>query len=180
MPWTRLDILLTALALLLAALMLAHTGYEFIRADRAADQVWENIQGVSSAVERYRQKTGMWFPPTESGKFAGRVFPDPFHPDGAKYQGLDEKLLWFENNFGIISQLTRFDPAVDRTIPANLFEKPFLPGEPYLRVLVDYGKQNQVEESILLRVQTRLPEGALAELDDHYYVIDLRRLINAD
>lgn len=178
MPWTRLDFGLTMLALLLALLVLGHRAYELFYLNSAAGQVMGNIEQVAESVEKYHNKTGRWFPPADTNWSGAQVYPDPFHHDRTRYQGLDEELLWFEHNFGIVLQLIRFDAAGVLTVPANLFEQPFRFDEPYLRVLLDYDSEGRVEIEILDRLESRLPQGALAELDDHYYVIDLRRIID--
>ncbi|MEK9823965.1 MAG: hypothetical protein VW840_17500, partial [Gammaproteobacteria bacterium] len=66
----------------------------------------------------------------------------------------------------------------DRAFPLHLFEVPYQQDEPYLRVLLDYGARGQVETEIMMRVQEQLPDGILGEVDDHYYVVDLRKLID--
>ncbi len=175
--WTRFDILLVIMPLALALLLGGHRIYEHVRYERAADQVEENITEIATAVSSFHYQTGNWFPAASNARQV-RVYLDPFHVQGMDYQGLDQELLWRENNFGMVLQLVRFDPALDRAIPIHIFDVPFETGEPYLRVLIDYGANMPVEREILLRVQSRLPDKSLAEIDDHYYVIDLRRLVN--
>lgn len=177
--WTHLDRLLTGAALLITFALVGHRLYEHFRFEHAADQVFTNITAVADAVSTYHSNTGRWFPVSRGENSRMRVFLDPFHEAVPEYQGLNQEWLWRENNFGMVLQLVRFDPKLDQAIPIHLFLKSYQLNQPYLRVLTDYGPGNQAETEVLIRVQNKLPEGSVAEVDDHYYVIDLRRLMNA-
>jgi hypothetical protein len=178
MRWTRLELTLVSLAVLLSLLMLGHRTYQHLYFENAADQITSRILQIAGAVETYHEKTGHWFPMNPETNSEIRVFPDPFDDEMPEYQGLDQTVLEREGNAGVILQLVRFAPDQYQAVPVHLFSSPFKANEPYLRVLLDYGQLNQAETETLIRVQARLPAGAIAELDDHYYVIDIRRFFN--
>lgn len=178
MRWTRLELTLVSLAVLLSLLMLGHRTYQHLYFENAADQITSRILQIAGAVETYHEKTGRWFPMDAKTNSEIRVFPDPFDDEMSEYQGLDQAVLERGSNSGVILQLVRFAPGQYHAVPPHLFESQFQENEPYLRVLLDYGQLNQAETEMLMRVQARLPAGAIAELDDHYYVIDIRRFFN--
>lgn len=179
MRWTRLELVLISTAVLLSLLMLGYRSYQYFQFENAADQITSRILQIAGAVETYHEKTGRWFPIDPETNSEIRVFPDPFDDKMPEYQGLDQTVLDRESNSGVILQLVRFSPDRNQSVPVHLFDSPFQANDPYLRVLLDYGQLNQAESETLIRVQERLPAGSIAELDDHYYVIDIRRFFNA-
>ncbi|MFT7246004.1 MAG: hypothetical protein ACI82A_003375 [Candidatus Azotimanducaceae bacterium] len=180
MPWTRFDLLLVSLAVLLMVLMIGYRTEQNLYFANAADDVTSKIAQVAEAVETYHDKTNRWFPMGGATNEEILVFPNPFDHDLPEYQGLDKTVLERKGNYGIILQLVRFSPELNNAVPVHLFNVPFQPSDPYLRVLLDYGQINQRETETLKRVQARLPIGSFAEIDDHHYVIDIRRLFNAE
>ena len=174
---TRLDGLLISIALSLACLALVYRGYEYWVLDQRADQVIENIENVAKAVHHYHEQTGRWFPVEQEDRPA-QIYPDPFHHSimSTTYQGLDERWLWLENNFGMVLQLVRFEIDSETRVTQHVFDESMKDGEPYLRLLLDYGKRSKTDTRVLMALQDRLPAGALSELDDHYYVLDIRNL----
>lgn len=180
MPWTRLDLAVVLTAALISATVISYRTWQHLTFGFAAKEILETITTVATTVEQYRKKSGDWFPPSEAGDRRVQVYPDPFNPNAKPYQGLDTELLSQENNAGLVIQLARFQHGVTTDFPVHLFHEPYLDGEPYLRVLLDYGKRGQVETEILIRVQDALPDHVFGEVDDHYYVIDLRRLMNVE
>ncbi len=175
MKATRLDILLIGVALTLTALALAWRGLEVRQIAQQASDVDSNIQAVAAAVHQYHEETGQWFPEEQTEDRPAQIYPDPFHHHlrPTSYQGLDERWLWFENNHGMLLQLVRFS---GNSLSPHLFNETFKEGEPYLRILLDYGLQEQSETHILMRLERELPQGSIVELDDHYFVIDIRQL----
>ena len=180
MPWTRFELLLASMAVLLTVLMLGHRTQQYLYFENAADDITSNITLIAKSVETYHSKTQRWFPIDTETNAELFVFPDPFNIGTLEYQGLDKSVLKREANAGIILQLVRFTPEINQAVPVHLFDTPFQLNDPYLRVLLDYGQLNQAETETLMRVQERLPAGAIAELDDHHYVIDIRRLFHVE
>lgn len=180
MPWTKLELSLVSIAVLLTVLTLGYRTYQHFYFERAAREVTGHIYEIAKATKNYEQKTGRWFPLESTDGRSVQIFPDPFHDDSPTYQGLNEAILERENNHGIVLQLAQFTTSQNATMPVHLFNVPYQRGQPYLRVLIDYGDQSQVETEILMRVQKKLPSGSIAERDDHYYVIDLRELSDAE
>lgn len=180
MRWTLLDLIAVASAALLSLAIAGYRGWQHYEMEMAAHLVTDNILAVARTVDEYHAQTGRWFPPGESAAPVVKIYPDPFNADAKPYQGLDIKRLRRENNAGMVMQLVQFQPKRDRSLPLHLFEVPYLPDQPYLRILLDYGSRGQVETEILMRVQEKLPESILGEIDDHYYVVDLRRLLSAE
>ena len=74
---------------------------------------------------------------------------------------------------GLVLQLVRFDSneLLPTFIRCTLQKRRTLP-----QVLLDYGERFAIESEILMQVQKQLPDGALAGIDDHYYIVDLGRL----
>ena len=152
-------------------------GIDELRLTSAANQTAENIHAITAAVRHYHSNTGRWFPEQEGQETqtqAPQMYIDIFNKNKFHYQGLDERWLWRENNQGLVLQLVRFDS--NSSLPTHLFDAHYKNDEPYLRILLDYGERFAIESEILMRVQKQLPDGALAEIDDHYYIVDLRRL----
>ena len=178
MPWNRLELLLVGLAVTMTILLIGHRSYQHLYLERATDQISANIHDIAKGIQTYHRKTGRWFPKDVNGSGSIRVFPDPFHPNSPDYQGLEASSFDRASNYGVVLQLVRFDPTKDTVVPVHLFEAPFARDEPYLRLLLDYGERSQVETEILIRVQARLPLHAIGEVDDHYYVVDIRRLFD--
>ncbi|MCB1646906.1 MAG: hypothetical protein KDI36_15710 [Pseudomonadales bacterium] len=178
--WTKADLLLTGLAILLSVSMLGYRGFQQIRYELEADKVAQNILAVADAVKQFHDNTGRWFPKPKETETRMRVYLDPFHETTPDYQGLNQEWLWRENNFGMVLQLVKFSPDFDTSLTRHLFAKPFLNHQPYLRILLDNSPKSLDEMEILFRVQNRLPEGSIANVDDNYYVVDLRRLINVE
>lgn len=178
MSWTRFEVSMISLALLLGFSMLSYRTYQHIYFERAASQIVANINQIADAVENYEKRTGDSFPLSADGESYIRLFPDPFSSATVDFQGVDAELFDRANNHGIVLQLVRFSVQRDRPVPIHLFETPYQVGEPYLRLLLQYGSQGQVESEILIRAQNRMPAFSIGEIDDHYYVVDLRRFIN--
>lgn len=180
MPWTRFELVLVAIAVLLSVMMLGYRTQQYLYFENAADDITSNIFEVAQAVETYHEKTQRWFPIDVETNTRILVFPDPFHAGKLEFQGINKAVLDRQANAGVILQLVRFAPELNHAVPVHLFDSPFQPNDPYLRVLLDYGELNQAETETLMRVQERLPVGTIAELDDHHYVIDIRRLFNVE
>ncbi|MGB0692978.1 MAG: hypothetical protein ACPGPD_09710 [Pseudomonadales bacterium] len=178
MQWTRMDLAAVALASLISVFVIAYRSWLHYEYETAANQVTANVLAVAASVHDFHENTGRWFPMATGRKDRVQAYPDPFHPDARPYQGLDVERLRRENNSGLVLQLVRHQPRKDRAFPLHLFEVPYQQDEPYLRVLLDYGGRGQVETEIMMRVQEQLPDGILGEVDDHYYVVDLRKLID--
>jgi len=182
MAWTRLDRVLVVIPIVLFLMVLGWRAYVLLQLNDAADQVAENIRSVAKAAENYQAGTGRWFPlDAEEVGGARRVmiYMDVFDESNPSYQGLNDAWLRRENNSGLVLQLVKYELETS-DLPGHLFAVPYVDGEPYLRVLLDYGSRFLAESEIMLRVQALLPAGAIAEVDDHYYVVDLRRLVNVD
>jgi hypothetical protein len=180
MPWNRFELLLVFIAVLLTVVMLGYRTQQHLRLENAADDITSKIFQVAEAAETYHEKTQRWFPVDAETNAEILVFPNPFDDDQPEYQGLDKAVLEREGSTGVILQLVRFAPELDNAVPVHLFDSPFQSNDPYLRVLLDYGQLGQAETETLIRVQERLPTGSIAELDDHHYVIDIRRLFNVE
>jgi hypothetical protein len=174
---TRLDLLLIGIALVLTVVALTWRGLEYWRINSQTDEVFQNILAVAHAVHEYHDSTGRWFPEENDEGRPVQLYPDPFHHRkiSTSYQGLDERWLWLENNYGMVLQLIKFDESRVR-ISRYLFDESLGDGEPYIRILLDYGKNSQTETRLLMQLQDKLPAGAMIELDDHYFVIDVRQL----
>jgi len=180
MPWTRLDLALVASALVISLAVIAYRVSQHTRFENAAADIISNVYTVAGAVNQFHGNTGRWFPAGTTGEDRTQVYPDPFHPDAKPYQGLAAETLSRDNNAGLVIQLVEFQPEADPAFPVHLFSQPYRAGEPYLRILLDYGERGQTETEILIRAQNRLPANIIGEVDDHYYVIDLRRLIDVE
>ena len=178
MSWTKWDLTLVTLALSVAFVIAGYRGWQHYQLEKAAIEVTTNVFEVAGSVKDFRSKTGQWFPASNGESARVRIYPDPFSPDARPYQGLETELLSRDKNTGLTLQLVRFEPSKDRLFPIHLFDTPYQKDEPYLRVLLSYGRLGQVETEIMMRVQSKLPPGSLGEIDDHYYVIDMRKLIN--
>lgn len=171
--WNPLAATLAILPIVIASGLIAHRIYQQATLAQAAGELTDNIYAVAGAVHRYHDNTGEWFPDA-AVTHGSALYINPFDDNAEPYQGLDTRHLWRENNHGVVLQLKGF--TANQALPAHTFATPFSPGEPYLRLLLEYSERGQIQSEILLRVQANLPPGVLAELDDHYYVIDLRSL----
>lgn len=180
MAWTRLDFILVSAAVLISLAVISYRVSQHTRFETDATSITTNIETVAAAVEKYRGNTGRWFPVDLENSTSVLVYPDPFRPGAKPYQGLPAEILSRDNNAGLVMQLVRFEPEADPVFPVHLFDRPYEAGEPYLRILLDYGKRGQTETEILMRAQSRLPANSIGEVDDHYYVVDLRRLISGE
>jgi hypothetical protein len=176
--WTRLDRLLIVLAFVFPGWVI--TSMLLARADTyiAEEQVLANITAVAGTVRDYHQATGRWFPLVPHGNRAVRVYLNPFDDLAPDYQNLNNEWLWRENNHGMVLQLVGYDEPRDRWLGSHQFKLPFKQGEPYIRILVDYGSAGDTETAILRRLETEFAAGLLAKLDDHLYVLDIRGLVN--
>ena len=178
MQWTKLDLVLVACAVLISLAVIVNRFSQHYQFESAARELADNIYSVAESVGKYHDKTGDWFPASNGSSGEMLVYPDPFNPGAKPYQGIPAEVLSRQNNAGLVMQLVRFQPESDSAFPVHLFEVSFRAGEPYLRILLDYGARGQAETEILMRVQERLPSGIVGEVDDHYFIVDLRRLIN--
>jgi hypothetical protein len=141
----------------------------------SARQVVENIESIAAAVAVHHQHAGKWFPDKDI-----HVFPDPFREEPQHFQGVNPQWLARDNNFGMVLQLVRFDPDPYGLIKQQLFSKPYLENDPYIRILLGYGASEQVALARLREIRLRLPENSMIRVDDHYYVVDLRRIIHGE
>ena len=178
MSWTKFELTMISLALLLGFSMISYRSYQHYYYESAAEQLVANIEKIASSVANYEKRTGRYFPISADGEAFVRLYPNPFDSVSVDFQGVDAALFDRGNNNGIVLQLVRFDLARDRPVSVHLFETPYQVGEPYLRLLLQYGSQGQVESEILIRAQSRMPLFSLGEIDDHYYVVDLRRFLD--
>ncbi len=172
---TRLDLGLAGIALLITLLLIAHQITRDLSLQSQAREVAANITAVAETVSIYYQKTGRWFPDNPNNQ---RIYDNPFDESAVPYQGLDVTRLHRDANAGMVLQLVRYEPTIDRAFFRHPFRVPLAPGEPFLRVLLDYGSSGQTETLVLLRLQELLPPESLVEIDDHYFIIDIRALIN--
>lgn len=177
--WNRLDILLIGFALLVILAVLGQRVFQHQQLSAEAEEVHGNIISSADAVEKFFRNTNSWFPSVDQQNAITRVYNDPFNDNEVIYQGLDLTRLSIDANHGLVLQLVRYDSSLDGVVPKHLFETPFGNGDPYLRILTDYGSQATREAEVLKRVQSRLPAQSIAEVDDHLYIVDLRRLIHA-
>jgi hypothetical protein len=173
--WTRLDILCVGVGLLLLFSLIGERLYIELEATLQSADVIENINSISKAVHKQKSATSTWFPP---GVKKRHIYIDPFAEQPNIYQGLDARLLWREENYGIVLQLIRFDESYEFEIDSNTFSSPLKTGQPYLRLLLDYGVKTRHETAILRKVEHKLEKASLSQIDDHLYVLDLRALTN--
>lgn len=173
MRWTRLDVTLVVVPLIVAALFIGNRLYGEFRLYRAATQVVEHIESIAGAVETFHDHTGRWFPD------GMRVYLSRFTEEPGSYQGIQPEWLYLENNAGMVMELVRYDAIRDRNLPYHLFAEPFQTGEPYMRILLDYGESHREEAVVLSRVHDKLPAKSMSKVNDHLYILDLRRVIDA-
>ena len=171
--WTRSDLAMTAVAILASLSVVGFGLLQQSATHGSAMKVVANIESIAAGVAVHHQQTGQWFPDE-----AIRVFPDPFREEPQHFQGVDPQWLAPENNDGLVLQLVRFDPESDLVHKQRLFSDPYRQNEPYIRILMDYGPNRQVELTRLRDVRNLLPEGSMISVDDLYYVIDLRRIVH--
>jgi hypothetical protein len=173
--WTQLDVLCVGVGLLLLFSLIGQRLYIELEATLQSADVIENINSVSKVVHKQKSATSTWFPPDIRKR---HTYIDPFAEQPYIYQGLDERLLWREENYGIVLQLVRFDESYEFEIDSNTFSSPLKDGEPYLRLLLDYGIKTRHETAIMRKIERKLEKTSLSRIDDHLYVLDLRALTN--
>lgn len=181
MRWTRLDLLLVIFPLAVGFVITAeriHVGYGLAS---QASQVTENIDRIANAVEKYRANTGSWFPPLnedEPRADSNLVYLNVFDMEAEVFQGLLDEWFYIENNAGLILQLARFHADTAPIVAKHTFDRPFAEGDPYLRLMIGYGDRMPEEDRILSMVRERMPAGSFVRIDDHFYLIDLREVID--
>ena len=177
MKATKLDILFGAVAVGLTVLLLGTRLFNYMQLQSDADEMYRNLQSISTAVHEFKAQTGEWFPEATSAS-AMFSFPDPFNFPRVsdQYQGLEDQWFSTENNHNMIVQLVRFDSERANRVTRHLFQHALSDGEPFIRILLPYGNETTTDTRILLMLQDQLPPQSLAEVDDHYFVLDLRQL----
>ncbi|MFT4721580.1 MAG: hypothetical protein ACI9SB_002757 [Candidatus Azotimanducaceae bacterium] len=176
--WTRLDLMAVTLALVFPIITTGSLITTYLQSYWAETQVLSNVEGIAGVLREYHQATGRWFPLPDTEHDQARLYLNPFDDNAPQYQKLNEEWLWRENNHGMVLQLVNYDEVKDRWLSEQVFLRPFQHGEPYLRILLDYGDAGGQESNILRRLEDEYAEDILAKLDDHLYVLDLRVIVN--
>ncbi len=171
--WTKLDVTLVSSAVILMIAMVSMRIYTEIHIYQAVNVVMTNIKAINAVVQYQYKNTGRWFPiQSDDGKRA-LVYLDPFTENPPVYQNLDESRLRRESNYGIVLQLVRHDINGDHVVDTNVFHDMLKTGEPYLRILVEYGSGADLETAILRALGEDFGD-ALVKIHNHLYVLDLR------
>ncbi len=177
---TRLDTFLVSLAVGLTILLLCTRLFNYLQLQAEADQIHSNIQAIAETVHEFKEQTGQWFPQKAASE--EYTFPDPFryHHVATKYQGLEERWFTPGQNHGIIIQLVRFDSSKESRLTRHIFETALKNGEPYIRMLLHNRDSMETKSTVVMMLQNKLPAGTLAEINDHYFVVDIRELQDAE
>ena len=175
--WTKFDVALVLSAVIVLVAMLSVRIYTEVQIDQAAKVVIANIRAINKVVHDQYLNTGRWFPKQTENDDRNHtlVYLDPFTANPPVYQNLDESWLRRESNYGIVLQLVRHDVTNDHVVDTNIFPDQLKTGEPYLRLLVEYGAGADLETAILHKAANQFGD-LLVKIHNHLYVLELREL----